>query len=43
VAGPAKSATPSGRKAQPFDSPKVQVLAEPTVFAGLRVAGMPEE
>jgi len=31
------------KKTQPFDSPKVQALAEPTLFAGLRLAGVPEE
>ncbi len=31
------------KKVQPYDSPKVQALAEPTLFAGLRLAGMPEE
>jgi tetratricopeptide (TPR) repeat protein len=27
----------------PWNNPHVQVLAEPTLFAGLRLAGMPEE
>ena len=31
------------KKVQPYDSPHVQALAEPTLFAGLRLAGMPEE
>jgi hypothetical protein len=30
------------KKVQPYKSPKVQALAEPTLFAGLRLA-MPEE
>jgi len=30
------------KKVQPFHSPHVQALAEPTLFAGLRLAGMPE-
>jgi tetratricopeptide (TPR) repeat protein len=31
------------KKVQPYDSRHVQALAEPTLFAGLRNAGMPEE
>jgi adenylate cyclase len=31
------------KKVQPYHNPKVQALAEPTLFAGLRLAGMPEE
>jgi adenylate cyclase len=31
------------KKVHPFHNPKVQALAEPTLFAGLRLAGMPEE
>ena len=31
------------KKVQPYNSLKVQELAEPTLFAGLRLAGMPEE
>jgi hypothetical protein len=31
------------KKVQPYDSPHVQALAEPTLFAGLQLAGLPEE
>jgi len=31
------------KKVQPYNNPNVQALAEPTLFAGLRLAGMPEE
>jgi tetratricopeptide (TPR) repeat protein len=31
------------KKVQPYSSPHVHALAEPTLFAGLRLAGMPEE
>jgi hypothetical protein len=31
------------KQIQPYNSPHVQALAEPTLFAGLRLAGMPDE
>jgi hypothetical protein len=31
------------KKVYPYHNPKVQALAEPTLFAGLWLAGMPEE